>query len=329
MIESIVTQLDNGFLQVKIPLPFSLKWVNSYIIPEKDGFTMIDPGLRTEEAEAVWLEVMASCGLELGEIKRIILTHQHPDHYGLAGLMQEKSGAAVYMSRRAHEYTQRLWGGESDYPAELRKLFLAHGMPEELMTEIEENLDSFLARVSPQPKVHYIEAGDRIKVGGRTWQLIDAPGHAFGGLCFYEEELKWMICGDQVLPRITPNISVVPGEERDPLQAFLSSLQELKGYPVDLALPGHRDPFRDFQKRIDELLAHHSRRLIAMKELLGSRSLSAFELCELQFGIHLRGNPHNLRFAMSETLAHLFHLERRGDVSDRFGKNGTVIYSAL
>ncbi|WP_168122809.1 MBL fold metallo-hydrolase [Paenibacillus sp. HB172176] len=329
MTESRVAELGNGFLQVKIPLPFSLKWVNSYIVPEQDGVTVIDPGLRTAEAESAWSEAMAGCGLTYKSIRRIIVTHQHPDHYGLAGLLQEKSGADVYLTRRAHAYTRKLWGGESLYPAELRELFLAHGMPEELMGAIELNLASFVARVSPQPKVQYLEAGGVIELGGEIWQLIDAPGHAFGALCFYQEEKQWMICGDQVLPRITPNISVVPGEERDPLQAFILSLKELREYPVKLALPGHRDPFADFQKRIDELLAHHERRLTAMTAELEEGPLSAFELCEKQFGAHLRSNPHNLRFAMSETLAHLFHLAIREEVTEMRRADGLTLYQQV
>jgi len=305
--------LSGGWHQVKVPLPFSLKWVNSYLASEQDGkYTVIDPGLRTDDAIAVWKTVMDRIGMSWSDIRQIVLTHQHPDHYGLAGYMQERSGAPVYMSRRSHAYANRLWGNDSTFAVELKALYEEHGMPDELTDAIADNLESFPAKVSPQPAVTYLEAGERFEIGGIRWQLIDAPGHAYGALCFYSEDKRWMLCGDQVLPRITPNVSYIPGEEYNPLADFLDSLDSLKQYDVELALPGHRDPFTSFAGRIDELAGHHARRLDRMRQLLKQQPLTAFEMCEQLFGINLRNNPHNLRFAMSETLAHLHYLERQG-----------------
>jgi len=308
-----ITRLSDGWTQVKVPLPFSLRWVNSYLISEPSGtYTIVDPGLRTEEAIALWERVLKQEELQWEDIGQIILTHQHPDHYGLAGYIQERSEAPVYISRRSYSYAIRLWGEQSVFAKELRTLYEEHGMPTELMSAIEDNLNSFPAMVSPQPVVTFVEAGERIRIGGDDWQTIDAPGHAYGGLCFYSIEKQWMLCGDQVLPRITPNISVIPGEEYNPLADFLKSLDELKRYEVKLALPGHREPFAGFSQRIDELISHHERRLTQMCELLAEEPQTAFQLCEKTFGSHLRSSPHNLRFAMSETLAHLHYLEQQG-----------------
>ncbi|MGO4539860.1 MBL fold metallo-hydrolase [Paenibacillus sp. 2TAB19] len=305
-------QLENGWLQVKVPLPFSLRWVNSYVIPEEDGYTLIDPGLRTDEAIAAWEAALTVHELKWTDVTRILLTHQHPDHYGLAGYVQEKSGAPVYMSRKSHAYAQRLWGEDSRFAEELQSLFAEHGMPAELIDAIGHNLSSFVKMVSPQPQVAYIEAGSTIALGGLDWLLIDAPGHASGQLCFYQPERKWMICGDQVLPHITPNVSVVPGEDEKPLNLFLTSLKELAGYEVEMAYPGHRDPFGDFSGRIEELISHHGRRLERMAEMLAEEPRTAFDMCEALFGSRLRDNPHNLRFAMAETLAHLYELVHQG-----------------
>lgn len=321
-------RLDRGWVQVKVPLPFSLRWVNSYIVPEADGYTVIDPGLGTAEAKALWEDVLAGLGINWRAIKRVLLTHQHPDHYGLAGYVQERSGCEVWMSRRAHAYARRLWGPGSDFPSALRGLYLEHGMPGEVMDSIEANLDSFIARVLPEPQVTYMEAGVTVRLGDLSWETIDAPGHAFGQLCFYQRDIRWMICGDQVLPRITPNVSVVPGEEKDPLAAFLNSLETLKAYEVDYALPGHRDPFESFKTRIDELIRHHDRRLMEMRELLAQEPQTAFDLCEKLFGARLRENPHNLRFAMSETLAHLFYLEQLGRIRAQRASGSAVVFLA-
>lgn len=305
----------DDWIRVKVPLPFSLKWVNSYLIPEVDGYTLIDPGLRTEESIAIWQEVLAELELKWTDIKRIILTHQHPDHVGLAGYVQERSGAPVFISRRSHAYIVRLWGAESQYAEQLLTSYKEQGMPADLRKSIGENLNTFTAMVSPQPIVTYIEPESRMEIGGRSWLLIDAPGHANGQLCFYQEESGWMLCGDQVLPRITPNVSVVPGEDGDPLAAFLNSLEELKQYEVKLAFPGHRDPFALFTDRLIELQQHHERRLDRMVAWLEEEPRTAFNMCETQFGTRLRTNPHNLRFGMSETLAHLLYLENNGRIT--------------
>ncbi|TCM97720.1 glyoxylase-like metal-dependent hydrolase (beta-lactamase superfamily II) [Paenibacillus sp. BK033] len=316
---------DGGWIQAKIPLPFSLKWVNSYLISEEDGtYTVIDPGLHTDEALAAWEEVFLNHALTMEQIKRIVLTHQHPDHYGLAGYFQERTGAPVYISERSHGYTRRLWGESSTYADELRAHFAIHGMPDELTLDIKNNLDGFVRQVSPQPEVTYLKAGGTIRLGGTQWQMIDAPGHAFGQLCFYEPDKELMLCGDQVLPHITPNIAFNPGEEEDPLGCFLSSLDELSGYKVKLAFPGHREPFAEFANRIQEIKQHHTRRLDKLWEMLRVPN-SAFEVCEHLFGGHLRTNPHNLRFAMSETIAHLHYLEKRGKLI-RTGTPDTVMF---
>lgn len=307
-----IVEWEQGWIQVKVPLPFSLSYVNSYVLPEADGYTLVDPGLRTEEAIRAWEDVFERCSLTYGQIKRIVLTHQHPDHYGLAGYFQERSGAPVYMTREAFDYTQKLWGQkEAPANAELAALFRAHGMPASLAQDIQENLSSFYDRVTPHPKVTFIEAGGTMELGGIEWELIRADGHALGQIILYSPDKEMVICGDQVMPRITPNVGVVPGEDEDPLSSFMDSLAELGKLRVKLAFPGHRDPFENFTERTEQLRSHHERRLAGMLEELREER-TGFELCELHFGARLRTNPHNLRFAMAETLAHLYYLERRG-----------------
>lgn len=307
-----VAAWPGGIIQVKIPLPFSLKWVNSYLLPGEDGYTLIDPGLRTAEAEAAWEKALAATGIGFGDVRTIVLTHQHPDHYGLAGWFQDRTGVPVRMSRQSHDYAKRLWGEDRSFNGELVGLFARHGMPEPLQEAVASHLESFVERVTPQPQVTYLESGERLRMGNLDWVAIDAPGHARGQLCFYAEEAGWMICGDQVLPDITPNISVVPGEDADPLARFLTSLTELSRYEVRLAFPGHRDPFADFGGRIQSIAAHHDRRLAQIETLAAAGPQSGYALCEALFGARIAGNAHNLRFAMAETLAHLVYLERAG-----------------
>lgn len=310
-----VTLLEDGWLQVKVPLPFSLKWVNSYLLRDDQGWTIIDPGLRTEESVVFWEETMTSCRIEWGHIKAIILTHHHPDHYGLAGWFQLRTAAPVYLSQVALDNIIRLWGERETFSLELTEAFLQHGLAVELTGDMQEHMQGFRAKVSPQPEpegIIKLHPGQIFRMGGLDWKIIGGEGHAPGHLSFYHSESGKLICGDQVLPDISPNIGWMPGGDPNPLGSFLTSLREMLPLEVAMAYPGHRNPFPSFTGRIEELLEHHERRIMKMAELFGEEDKSAFELCELLFSSKLRTNAHQLRFALAETIAHIILMEKRG-----------------
>lgn len=303
---------ERSIVQVKSPLPFPLRWVNSYIIGSSSGYTIIDPGLHTEAAKQRWLDVLKERNIQFKEIGQIVLTHHHPDHYGLAGWFQQKTNANVYMSPTAQKQAMSLWGEKSQMNQELITLFRQHGMPKELLDAMLSHLESFISFVSPQPKVDFIYPGKYISLGSEMYLMIEVNGHAAGQLCFYNEKWEEMFCGDQVIPQITPNVSYLPGGDSNPLQSFITSLQEISTFSVQKAYPGHRDPFPTFQKRISEIIDHHDTRLLQIFQLL-SKPQNTYELCVKLFGSGL--SIHQLRFAMAETLAHLLYLEKKEKIS--------------
>ncbi|MFC5402131.1 MBL fold metallo-hydrolase [Cohnella soli] len=324
--DGTVTRLGNGWLQVKVPLPYSLKWVNAYLLPEmgnEDGlkreetcWTLIDPGLRTEEIERFWENVLGENRIEWGHIRSIVVTHHHPDHYGLAGWFQQKTGATVWMSQVALNYAERLWGVNETFSQELTNALIEHGLDAALIDDMLAHMSGFAAKVSPRPTdIQLLGVGETFRMGGIEWRIHGGEGHAPGHLLFHDAGSGQLLCGDQVLPDISPNIGWMPGGDPDPLGSFLDSLRQLEPLDVTFVYPGHRDPFRDYRGRVVELLEHHERRLRKMAELLtdgDDSDKSAFEVCELLFGARLRGNTHNLRFALAETIAHLEHMVRRG-----------------
>lgn len=316
MKQQIWSELKQNWFQLRVPVPFSLRYVNSYILGDSNGqYTVIDPGLKTSESIAVWEQALNELHIGWQQITQIIVTHQHPDHYGLAGLFQQKSGAVVYMTEEAYRYTQKLWGaGEQQFEVNMRELLQQHGAPAQVVNDVLDNLREFLPRVEPQPQVTYIKETERLSISGLKWDCIPTKGHAYGQIMLYQPQLKWMFCADQVLPRITPHVGVVAGEERSPLFDFLENMNDIRIYDVLLALPGHREPFTNYNERIQQILEHHERRLQKMVDYIKQQQskLSAFVICEYLFGTTLRTQPHNMRFAMTETIAHLDELVRRG-----------------
>jgi len=323
------TYITSSVIQVRVPVPFSLKWINSYLLLEKNGtYTIIDPGLRTLEAEQVWEETLQELSLTWRNCSAIVVTHQHPDHYGLAGYVQQHCDAPVYMTRESKAYTDKLWGtGQAQFERDMEKLLVAHGTPIEIVEAILANMQGFVAKVEPQPVVEYIEAGQTIRLGDRQWLLIHTEGHAYGGIMLYDSLTKQLLCGDQVLPRITPHVGVVAGEDRPVLSQFLANLQQIAKLDVKLVLPGHREPFEGYSERITAIIQHHKRRLASILQYVQEqRAVDSFTCCEWLFGKHLREQPHNMRFALTETIAHLDHLQEKGLLQKKNDCEGLIRY---
>ncbi|MEK5061556.1 MULTISPECIES: MBL fold metallo-hydrolase [unclassified Paenibacillus] len=301
---------QEGIIQVKITMSFPLRWVNSYILRGDDGVTIIDPGPRSPVTEAEWDKVWSELAIHpKHDIKQIVLTHHHPDHYGLSGWMQEQSEASVWMSKRAHAEAQYMWGEAADINDQLPDFFRAHGMTEEWAQQLRPHLESFDSEVLPAPMVSYIE-GERFDMAGRHFSVIETGGHAPGHLSFYEESTGIILCGDAVLPQISPNVSLLPGSDEQPLRHFIEGLHQLSGLKVSRAFAGHRHPFTGFESRIQGLLKHHEERLDEMEGMLQEGEKTAFEVCVKLFGTKF--GIHQMRFAMAETLAHLDELVRLG-----------------
>lgn len=318
--QALWTQHEGDIWQIRVPVPFPLRWVNGYLLRGEDGWTVLDPGLHNEASLAAWETAMREIGVGFGDVRQIVLTHHHPDHLGLAGWFQEKSGAPVRLSPEGEAQMKELWGDGTPMTGRLLDLFSDHGMYGAQLANMREHLDAFVPLVSPLPEITPLAAGEEIAMGGRRWQTVHAPGHARGQLLFYDRESGDLVCGDQVLPVITPNVSVVPGFGDDPLGEFLDSLERLSELRVKRAFPGHRDPFGDVPERCRAIIRHHHERLARMTELL-DEPLTALDLCLRLFGRNL--TVHQLRFALGETLAHLFRLEAGGRVR-RFERDGTI-----
>lgn len=308
--QSPLLPVTDDIFQVHLPLPFALNRVNGYLLRGADGWTVVDTGLNTPEGRAVWDTVFAALGITPADIVQIVLTHAHPDHYGMAGWLQQQTGAPVRLSAKEAAFARTVWQ-EGSLGKGFDRYLIQLGMPDDEAMTVARGVASTGEMTFPHPTaLDIIQAGDEIQMGNRRFRMIHAPGHSDGQLMFYDAADRLLLCGDHVLMKITPNIGLWPESDPDPLGRFLFSLQEFKALDVRLALPGHKSLITDWRGRLVELLLHHEARLMYTLAAIESGA-NVYDAARAVFNSSTF-TPHEWRFAMAETLAHLDYLERRG-----------------
>ncbi|GAW91849.1 MBL fold metallo-hydrolase [Calderihabitans maritimus] len=316
---------DWGIHKVTLPLPFELDHINCYALKGNAGWSIVDCGVNIVASKNHWLDFMRTNNIRPEDIKAIYVTHYHPDHYGAAGWLQKISGAPIYMSSPEARAVEIFQKEKSRFIEALNILYQTNGMPTILLDTFCKSLNEMGSLVEPVAKISIINSNEKVKIGNLYFQIINTPGHADGHLCFYNEQFGILISGDQLLPEISPNISLWPGRDPNPLGSFLQSLQQLRQLPIKLVLPAHGQPFRDPVKRIDQIEGHHRERLKQMRQI-AAQGATAYEIVRETFNTDL--SPLEMRLAMGEVLAHLAYLVHKGELKVK-NEKGVNVYHAV
>jgi glyoxylase-like metal-dependent hydrolase (beta-lactamase superfamily II) len=311
-----------GVLWLRMPLPFALDHINLWLVEDGAGWTIVDTGYATAATMAAWERIFAR---HLGgrPVTRIIVTHFHPDHIGLAQWLAERWRVRLWITEKEWLYARVISQDADDLARVYHDFARRAGLDPAASEAFGRHEASYRRGVPAVPAAfHRLADGGAIDIGGRQWRVIVGEGHAPEHACLYCAAAGVLIAGDQVLPRISPNISVPPYEpEGDPLARYLASLQRLRAAvpPETLVLPSHDLPFFGLHVRLDALAAHHRARCAAILEAC-ERPQSAAALLPLLFRRPL--DRHQTAFALGEALAHLQYLAGAGALERSTGADG-------
>jgi glyoxylase-like metal-dependent hydrolase (beta-lactamase superfamily II) len=315
-----------GIYWLRIPMPMDLNHINLWLLEDGAGWTLIDSGLNADMCRETWMQLETKL---LGDrpLKRIFITHFHPDHVGLARWLQDRHGAVAWMSARGSNIVQTFLREPSVDEIQSANAFMrSHGYADTSALARFFSGKMYRSSVSGVPIVEHAPCdGEQMIIGAESWHVYETNGHAEGHQCLHDAARRILISGDQVLPTISANISFGPrSEDANPLASYLASLERLGALDErTLVLPSHGKPFYGLKARALDLIAHHREHLATIVAAC-SEPKTAFEMVPLLFKRRLIGS--HWMFAMGEAIAHAEYLAQAGELERKVEADGLVRY---
>jgi glyoxylase-like metal-dependent hydrolase (beta-lactamase superfamily II) len=329
-----VTQVVPGVHRLALPLGIhGVPTVSAYLLRDDAGDTLVDCGIavaddshpgRPQDGTAALAAALQRCGSSIEAVARLVVTHAHIDHFGLAGEVVRRSGGEFWMHRRTQLDIAKYQ--DPDEAVDQRALMLAdHGLYGPELTHSSKGLRDWLP-VMPSVGVPttFLEGGEQFRAAGAEWQVLHTPGHSPGHVCLWSRGESLLCSGDHLLRVASPPVTFERGFDVDPMGSFLDSLDRVRALEPGLVLPGHGPPFRDGARRADAIARGKRRRLSQVHGLVEGREWTATELTEALFTTPLTGPQRH--FAMAEVLADLAFFETRGTLSRMRRPDGVFVW---
>jgi glyoxylase-like metal-dependent hydrolase (beta-lactamase superfamily II) len=319
----------------RLPLPLinsPLGHVNTYLVRADNGYLLVDCGWDTADTLRALEGHFRALDIRLPDVRHLVITHIHPDHYGLAGRLREITSADLRFHRLERLFIESRYVNADELMGEMREWLRMNGTPPAELDQLNRSSMGMMERVQIAYPDITLDGGEEIPCGKYAFRVIWTPGHSAGHICLYDARNKVLLSGDHVLPHITPSVGLHVRATSNPLADYLDSLRLIGKLEAELVLPGHGEPFPGLPERTGELLAHHHRRLEEVVTLLGKEPgvpLTGFVLAS-RMGWSRRRTWDDLtgferRMAVTEALAHIELLHARGQVAKRF-ENGEITY---
>jgi glyoxylase-like metal-dependent hydrolase (beta-lactamase superfamily II) len=314
-----VERVRSGLWSIPVPIPNNpLRYVLVYALELDNGVAIVDAGWPTDDAWEALNAGLNEAGGSIGDVRAVVVTHLHPDHYGLAGRVREASGAWVGLHPSDANLLQTRYEDTDGLLERMRELMEMSGVPEDKLPDLAMASMEIKATLNVALPDVLIEDEQKIDLPGWDFRAIWTPGHSPGHICLYSDEQEILLSGDHVLPRITPNISFHSQQFANPLGDYLESLAKVRALHPDEVFPAHEYRFSGLDERVDALIGHHTERLAEIESILRDRpGISCWDITLALSWSRPWDQIHDYmqRAANGETLAHLVLLERRGRVT--------------
>ncbi len=325
-------EIAPGVYQVKVPIPNNpLGFLNSYLVAGKDGWFMVDTGWYTEDAFEALQAGLKELGLVLTDIDTMIITHVHPDHFGLAGRIKQVSPKTRLLAHRWEaDLIESRYIKFSALRDKMGAMMDRHGVPRVDLSTLQSASMPALKFVTITMPDEALYGGETISTGVYDLEVIWTPGHSPGHICLYEPKNRLLFAGDHVLPDITPNISYHVQSGDNPLGDFINALRKLENLPVSRVLPAHQQIFEDLRGRIAAIVEHHEHRKREVLQAIRNGCRTAYDISaritwDIPGMTWEQFPPLEKRSAVTETVAHLECLRWEGKVTRRTG-DGVIHY---
>lgn len=310
--------------RIELPVPFPVKTINVYLVND-EPITLVDTGVKTDTSFHILEDSLGRLGCAVKDIRRILITHGHIDHYGQAKKIASLSGAEIHIHAEAYQGIQSI----GQFGRSLVSVLMQNGTPRDSLDEAVDYMSSAIEELAdPLDDVCFIDEGDEISFRNMVFRSILCPGHSPGLICFYLEKEGILFSGDHLLDEISPNPIIDlshkgPGPQSTSLKEYLSSIRKIGNLDVALVLPGHGEPIQDFKGALDKTLHHHEQRLSTVLSILSQGERTAYEISRTLFP---NTRSFDVFLGVSEVLGHLRILLDEGKILFR-SREGIDYYS--
>ena len=301
MVDLALSEVAEGVFELRLPIPFEDGLVNVFLFADGDEVDLLDCGMNSDESVQAIYAAVSQVGAK--RIRRLVVTHIHPDHYGAAGVLAGDGGADLYLHRLEIPLVNPRYVELEHLVKEVHKYLLVNGVPGDEAEVLSNSQRALSELVSPAEAAAQLDGAETLDMGRRQLRVEWTPGHSPGHICLYDTSEKLLFAGDHMLPELSPNIGLHPQSTPDPLHEYLDGLKRLAAYEPSKILPAHGRPFTDAAGRVSTLAAHHRRRLDQILEIVSGGEMSAWEVALELWGP--RENLYEKRLALQEGLAHL------------------------